>query len=48
MLPPFIVDPSNELDWYSLAVGFALYAGYTPNRAHEFACHTRYHREDTP
>lgn len=36
------IDPDNSLDWYSLAVGFAIARGYTPARALSFARWARY------
>lgn len=36
------IDPTNELDWYALAVGFAVGRGWSASSAHEFARHVRY------
>lgn len=36
------VDSSQEQDWYSLTLGFALGYGWTPSDAHEFATYIRY------
>jgi hypothetical protein len=36
------VDPGNELDWLSLAIGYALGKGYSPARAVSFAQWARY------
>lgn len=36
------IDPNNDLDWYSLTVGFALAKGATPEEAIEIAVHIRY------
>jgi hypothetical protein len=38
-----IDDESNDQDWYSLTLGWALAKGLTPIKAHEFAKHIRYH-----
>jgi hypothetical protein len=40
-----LLDPNNDLCWYSLTVGFALGNGLSPDAAHEFATHIRYHTE---
>lgn len=39
------VDPSSEQDWYSLTLGWAIAKGLTPEQAHEFANHIRYHTD---
>lgn len=36
------VDPSNEQDWYSLALGWALGKGYSAEEAHDVARYLRY------
>ena len=36
------VDPSNEQDWYSISLGWAIAKGLTPELAHEFAIDIRY------
>jgi hypothetical protein len=36
------IDPTNELDWYSITVGWALAKGLEPNKAIDFAIHIRY------
>ena len=36
------IDKSKEQDWYSLALGFALGKGRSPDEAHAFANHIRY------
>jgi hypothetical protein len=33
------IDPTNEQDWYSLAIGWALGKDLTPDEAHAFANH---------
>jgi hypothetical protein len=40
------VDPSSELDWYALQVGFALGRGLSAADAHEFARVMRYQLND--
>lgn len=37
-----LVDPSNEQDWFSLTLGWAIAKGLTPDEAHEFASFIRY------
>lgn len=37
------IDPNNEEDWYSLALGYALGKGVSVTTAHQFALHIRYH-----
>ena len=39
------VDPSNEQDWYSLTVGFALGKGFSIDVSHELASYIRYHTD---
>jgi hypothetical protein len=39
------IDSSNEQDWFSLTLGWAIGKGLTPEDAHEFA---RYIRYETP
>jgi len=39
------VDPSNEQDWFSITLGWALGKGLSPDRAHEFAIYIRYKTE---
>lgn len=36
------VDPSEELDWYSLSLGFFIACGLTPDIATDMAIHVRY------
>ena len=36
------IDPDNELDWFSLTVGWAIAKGLTPDEANELAIHIRY------
>lgn len=36
------VDPSEEQDWYSLTLGWALAKGMDPDEANEFAMYIRY------
>ena len=38
-------DPSNEQDWYSLTLGWAIGKGFTPDDAHDFARYIRYETE---
>jgi len=37
-----LVDTSNELDWYSLTVGWAVAKGLSPDEARSFSTHVRY------
>lgn len=39
------IDPGDELDWYSLVVGWALAKGLGPQQAQDYACHVRYHTD---
>lgn len=39
------VDPDNEQDWFSLTLGWAVAKGLTPEDAHKFATHVRYHTD---
>lgn len=39
------VDPSNEYDWWSLTLGWAIGKGMDPETAAEFATHIRYHTD---
>jgi hypothetical protein len=36
------IDPSSELDWYSLSLGFFLALDITPDEAHELSREARY------
>jgi len=36
------VDPTNEQDWFSVTLGWAIAKGLTPESAHDFAIHVRY------
>ena len=36
------VDPKNELDWYSLAIGFGIAWGLSPKDAHDFSRYLRF------
>jgi hypothetical protein len=36
------VDPTDEQDWFSITLGWALANGLTPKEAHVFATHIRY------
>lgn len=36
------IDPSSELDWFSLTVGWAIAKGMNPDDAREFAVYIRY------
>ena len=36
------IDPTNEQDWYSLTLGWAIGKGLTPDEAHDFARYIRY------
>jgi len=36
------IDPSNEEDWYSLTIGWAIGRGLDINEAKEFAVYIRY------
>jgi hypothetical protein len=36
------VDPAREQDWYSLALGWGIAKGLTPDAAHDFARYIRY------
>lgn len=37
------VDPNEELDWFSLAIGFFIAKGATPERAQRLASSVDYH-----
>jgi len=39
------IDPSQEQDWYSLILGWALAKGLSPKDAHDFALYIRYETE---
>ena len=39
------IDESGKQDGYSLTLGWAIAKGLTPDEAHEFARHIRYHTE---
>ena len=39
------LDPSNEQDWFSLTLGWAIAKGLTPDEAHGLAIHIRYETE---
>lgn len=42
------IDSPNELDWYSLTLGWAIAKGMgleEPSEAHQFALHIRYHTD---
>ena len=39
------IDPNNEQDWHSIALGWALAKGYGPNDSLEIATYIRYHTE---
>lgn len=39
------VDPSNEQDWYSITLGWAIAKGMSPRVAHTFATYIRYETE---
>ena len=36
------IDPSNEQDWFSLTLGWAIAKGMNINQAYKFARHIRY------
>jgi len=36
------IDPNNELDWFSLTVGWAIAKGLTADEANKLAVHIRY------
>lgn len=36
------IDPSQEQDWYSITLGWAIAKGLSFEDAHEFARHIRY------
>jgi hypothetical protein len=40
-----LIDPSNEQDWYSLCLGWAIAQGLTPEQADIFAIYIRYHTD---
>lgn len=40
-----IIDPYNSEDWYSLALGWAIAKGATPEEAHKFAKFIRYYTD---
>jgi hypothetical protein len=37
------IDHSNEQDWFSLTLGWAIGKGLSPDEANDFAFHIRYH-----
>lgn len=39
------VDPSQDQDWFSLTLGWAIAKGLTPKEAHDFAIFIRYHTD---
>lgn len=39
------IDPYNSEDWYSLALGWALAKGISPDAAHNFAKLVRYYTD---
>jgi len=39
------IDPSDEQDWFSLTLGWAIANGLSPDEAHSFASHIRYHTD---
>lgn len=39
------IDESNEQDWFSLTLGWAIAKGLSPDEAHKFALHIRYKTE---
>jgi hypothetical protein len=39
------IDPSQEQDWYSLVLGWALGKGMGCRTAHAFSCYIRYHTD---
>ena len=39
------IDPDDELDWYSLTLGWAIGRGMKIEDAKNFASHIRYHTE---
>lgn len=40
-----LIDPYNSEDWYSLALGWAIAKGISPEEAHEFAKLIRYYTD---
>ena len=36
------VDPGNELDWFSLAIGYFIAKGLNPEDAYNLSIHVRY------
>ena len=40
-----VIDPTNELDWYSLVIGWALAKGMGPENAERFSAYIRYQTE---
>ena len=40
-----LIDPYNWEDWYSLALGWAIAKGVSPDEAHNFAKIVRYYTE---
>ena len=36
------IDPSNDEDWYSLTLGWAMAKGFSPDNAHTLTRHIRY------
>lgn len=39
------IDPNQEQDWFSLTLGWAIAKGLSPDTAHSFATHVRYHTD---
>jgi hypothetical protein len=39
------IDPENELDWYSLTIGWAIAHGELPSEAEMFSIYVRYHTD---
>jgi len=39
------IDANNELDWYSLTLGWAIGKGLSPTRAINFALYIRYNTD---
>lgn len=40
------IDATDDLDWFSLTVGWALALGVKPEEAYEVASHVRYHLQE--
>jgi len=38
------IDESEEQDWYSLTLGWAIAKGLTPGKAHDWSRYARYER----